>query len=309
MVQQQLSFEYYIQQGQGVLIRCYGDSPCVTLPSHINGVPLTEICQYCFSEKAPSRLGKVEILRWGQDFSHAICGNFVEKVEFSGGLKKMGSLAFYNCRNLEALSLPSSLEVVEGDAFMNCHALEKIDFDCPHTAISPLRQVGSLIQHNFVAKFADGMSFLFPEYYEELEENTPAHIFNRQVVGVGYRYRRCFQGEVLDVEEYDRSLELASREEAISPLCRLALFRLMAPCPSKNPEPYKNYLAQNLQTALEECVKRQEYEGLEFLVKEFCPSSEILFAVRTLAQKKGDAKASTLLTSTAFSPIKKDYDF
>ena len=44
---------------------------------------------------------------------------------------------------------------------------------------------------------------LFPEYVEELEDLSPAHIFQRRIHGAGYSYRQCFDGGVLNFRQYD----------------------------------------------------------------------------------------------------------
>ena len=70
---------------------------------------------------------------------------------------------------------------------------------------------------------------LFPAYTEELEDLSPAHIFQRRIHGAGYSYRQCFDGAVLNLRQYDRALsELAERHDfAIA--ARVAVRRLAAP--------------------------------------------------------------------------------
>mgnify|MGYP003594499888 CR=1 FL=1 len=47
---------------------------------------------------------------------------------------------------------------------------------------------------------------LFPEYVEELEDLSPAHIFQRRIHGAGYSYRQCFDSGVLNFRQYDAAL-------------------------------------------------------------------------------------------------------
>ena len=70
---------------------------------------------------------------------------------------------------------------------------------------------------------------LFPAYTEELEDLSPAHIFQRRIHGAGYSYRQCFDGASLNFRQYDRALsELAERHDfAIA--ARVAVRRLAAP--------------------------------------------------------------------------------
>ena len=70
---------------------------------------------------------------------------------------------------------------------------------------------------------------LFPAYTEELEDLSPAHIFQRRIHGAGYSYRQCFDGAALNFRQYDRALsELAERHD-FSVAARVAVRRLAAP--------------------------------------------------------------------------------
>src|SRR5699024_11705606 len=60
-----------------------------------------------------------------------------------------------------------------------------------------------------------------PEYQETLHENTPAHIFNHSIEGVGYRYRQCFAGGAVDWAEYDAAFLRADATEPPAALCRV----------------------------------------------------------------------------------------
>ena len=44
---------------------------------------------------------------------------------------------------------------------------------------------------------------LFPAFYEEAVENTPARITETHVHGCGHRYRYCFENTQLLFREYD----------------------------------------------------------------------------------------------------------
>ena len=47
-------------------------------------------------------------------------------------------------------------------------------------------------------RFDEHARLLFPEYVEELEDLSPAHIFQRRIHGAGYSYRQCFDSGVLN---------------------------------------------------------------------------------------------------------------
>ena len=126
---QTLSFSYYLRQGRAVLLRCFGDTPCPVLPETLGGAPLAALAGYCFSDKEPSLPAGTEVLRWGEDFSHPLCGNFVQSISLPQSLESVGSSAFYNCRRLEKLEFSASLTQVGSDAFMSCDELARLRRD------------------------------------------------------------------------------------------------------------------------------------------------------------------------------------
>ena len=128
-------------------VRVYGGEPGAVLPGAAPGPeggewPITELVDYCFSEK-PRRLpaadalcryavsadGTVRLTRaFGQavgqkparryDFDldapaadeeelHPVCGSFLEEVTLPDSVQVIGSCAFYNCRSLRLLTVGS----------------------------------------------------------------------------------------------------------------------------------------------------------------------------------------------------------
>ena len=133
-----------LEAGGARLVRVYGQDPCVVLPGSVpapagGSWPITELGDYCFSEKPRSLpasdavcryqvddTGAVRLTRaFGQavggsarrydfDFDapaadpddlHPVCGSFVEEVTLPDRLQVIGSCAFYNCRNLRLLTV------------------------------------------------------------------------------------------------------------------------------------------------------------------------------------------------------------
>ena len=133
-----------LEAGGARLVRVYGQDPCVVLPGSVpapagGSWPITELGDYCFSEKPRSLpasdavcryqvddTGAVRLTRaFGQavggsarrydfDFDapaadpddlHPVCGSFVEEVTLPDRLQVIGSCAFYNCRKLRLLTV------------------------------------------------------------------------------------------------------------------------------------------------------------------------------------------------------------
>ena len=109
----------------------------------------------------------------------------------------------------------------------------------------------------------------YPEYFEFLDENTPAHIFNHSIEGEGYRYRQCFDGSVLRFAEYDAAFPQACVGESEKTLCRIALDRLCIPY-ALLPEAqgiYSAYLAAHAASAAAPLIARRDTESLQLVLK------------------------------------------
>ena len=78
-------------------------------------------------------------------------------------------------------------------------------------------------------RFDEHARLLFPEYVEELEDLSPAHIFQRRIHGAGYSYRQCFDGGVLNFRQYDAALSELLERHDFSVAARVAVRRLAVP--------------------------------------------------------------------------------
>lgn len=128
-------------------------------------------------------------------------------------MRALHNAAFYNCRKLEWLCAGSALESVGSDLFTNCRALDRFILDAAPDAPTGLKKLVAAVSADIGAVFAPGgavqAKVFYPEYFEFLDENTPAHIFNHSIEGEGYRYRQCFDGSVLRFAEYDAAFPQA----------------------------------------------------------------------------------------------------
>ena len=73
-----------------------------------------------------------------------------------------------------------------------------------------MRRLLVAISADVTVEFTGGARLFYPEYFELLDENTPAHIFNHSIEGEGYRMRQCFAADgSLDFAAYDASFAQA----------------------------------------------------------------------------------------------------
>lgn len=234
--------------GAARLVRVYGGEPCAVLPGAVPGPeggewPITELGDYCFSEKPRGLPGPEKTCRYEQaedgtlrltrafgrevggrarysfDFDapaasaqdddlHPVCGNFLEEVSLPDSLRVVGSCAFYNCRKLRRLSAGAGELTMGSDVFLNCFALETLVIRArPEQATGLFALVGSITEAVQALFWPEGearpLAGLWYPAYWEDIEETPAHILLHTFSGQGYHYRQCFLNGKFLPVEYD----------------------------------------------------------------------------------------------------------
>lgn len=221
-------------QAEGVcILRCETRDPVVLLPDEIDGAPVTALGRYVLSGRAPDLSGRdtfsVRVTCGGPPPMHE--ADSIRAVTLPKQLKTVGSYAFYNCRSLEELTMTDSVSAFDGGSLMNCLSLHRIRLLAPPGGATCLPKILGETASELDVRFLHGDActpLLFPAYTEELEDLSPAHIFQRRIHGAGYSYRQCFDGAAMNFRQYDRALsELAERHDfAIA--ARVAVRRLAA---------------------------------------------------------------------------------
>lgn len=101
-----------------------GAGGAIVIPSRIDGMRVNEIGKRAF---ASARIESVEIpgsiRRIGTE---AFVYSSIKRVTFGEGLREIPEMAFYSCKNLETVSLPTTLSVIGNSAFCACESLEYI---------------------------------------------------------------------------------------------------------------------------------------------------------------------------------------
>ena len=206
------------------VLRLLGDTPCPTVPGTVAGLPVTEIGAYCFADKPVPAGANCT----GSD-THEITGNFVEEVTLPATVHTLHSAAFYNCRKLRRVSLGAGVRDLGSDLFTNCRSLQVFCLRAAPNVATGLKKLLGAVSADITAEL-DGAVLFYPEYSEFLDENTPAHIFNHNIEGEGYRMRQCFTPDgAVDYAAFDASFAQACVGESEDKLCRLALGRLVQP--------------------------------------------------------------------------------
>ena len=162
-------------------------------------------------------------------------GSTLTSVWLPTTVHTLHNAAFYNCRELHTLSAGAGIRSIGSDEFMNCTRLSRLIMRCADTEAEGLPLLLERYAEDLLVLFmpespasdcpAFGSSsadasksssenaiqgaLFFPEYYEWLDEISPAHIFSRSIHGEGFRMRKCFENGRINYEKYDQCFENA----------------------------------------------------------------------------------------------------
>ena len=128
--------------------------------------------------------------------------------------------------------MTDSVSAFDGGSLMNCLSLHRIRLLAPPGGATCLPKILGETASELDVRFLHGDActpLLFPAYTEELEDLSPAHIFQRRIHGAGYSYRQCFDGGVLNFRQYDAALSELLERHDFSVAARVAVRRLAVP--------------------------------------------------------------------------------
>ncbi len=266
-----MAFYWERTTGGARLLRAFGFASSVVLPDEIDGVPLTEIGAYCFSESRHLPDTFLRSQTEELDDMRELSGRYIEAVSLPDTVQKIGNLAFYNCTSLKVLTVGKHMESPGSDVFMNCQKLRRIILRCGVREKSGIRPILSRISWEILITFQKDKNteaeLLFPEYYESYDEIAPAHLFGRSVTGEGFRARQCFKDNVTDFAQYDLIFPKACVEEPVGTLCRFALCRLRYPTDlsATARERYASFLREHDAVLCRMAVEARDMEQVRFL--------------------------------------------
>ena len=164
-------------------------------------------------------------------------------------------------------------------------------------------------------KSGEFAKLIFPEYYEEGVENTPARILETHFHGCGYRYRQCFTDKKVDYHQYDSLFKVAKVYEKQDILIPMALGRLMHPyeLAEEHEADYRQYITEKLEETGIYYLKRENWhEGLAYLIRKGVSKSEEAEQLITLASKAEHTEAVSFLMEEKkkrFGRVKKTFEF
>ena len=303
------TFAYEKKGNSAVIRRCFSRDTKAVIPEEIDGLPVTEIGAYAFSAHLDEAVFQKELAEGKIRISRSVFGEKnlpvldakLEEVVFPLSVVRVGRYCFYNCDYLKKLSFGDGLKDWGSGVFTGCHHIRSICMAVSGDGSSMLKDMLDEIREELCVDYielknqgADRTTdperpyrapvtarLMFPEFYEEGVENTPARILETHVHGSGILYRNCFQGRKIDFYQYDNAFPHAMAQESGEFVLQLALWRLRYPkeLSGRAREGYLDFLKNHVREYAEFLVKSRQIE-------------EIRLVCRTLEEEKNELETA-----------------
>ncbi len=310
----------HTQNGEVRILRGYAASPYLIIPERIAGRPVTEIADYCFAPDGHTPQESYLTGDYEQSGIRLLAGGSLQGIVLPDTVRKIGSLAFYDCSSLEEIAFSGALQTVGSDVFMNCRRLHKMTVRASLQAVTGLKQLLTQKKEDVEVCFMlEGKQtqavFFYPEYFEGYDEIGPAHIFALNLTGEGFRARQCFKDGVVDVAAYDRIFEQAKAEESRETLCTMAADRLCYPAflGQEAEKRYREYLGQEQIYYAKQLVQSRKLQQLQYLIRQEIFGTQTLEQCITWASQahwpEGAAALLQLQTQHTVQSVRERYTF
>ena len=273
-------FKFEIIENQVHILRCYIIGGGVVVPREIDEMPVTEIAPYAFSahndDKEPD----------------AMCGEELTEIVLPDTIRRIGRYAFYGCENLEKITFYSNIKDIGAGAFTGCHRVRHLDVHMVEGERSCLRELLLELREEQEVRYhsKDGEArLIFPEFFEEAVENTPARILETHTHGSGMLYRNCFIQTNLQFHLYDGRFPWAKENEHLDTVFRIAFGRLFYPLQLSEDakKKYIEFLKEHLKDAGEWVAEQEDDKRhFAFLAEQAVSSKEEIEVLLKAAEEK-----------------------
>lgn len=263
-----------------VILACRSLDDRAVIPETIGGEPVTQVAPYAFSQRRIDP-GEETILWSGPDVSlmgedqwedlPLLCGERLKSIVLPETIYKIGNYAFYNCYYLEEFVCHSTLEDLGSGMFTGCNQMKQVGITIHSQKKSCMKEllseIGQRIRLDYRSEEGDA-TLIFPEFFEEAVENTPARILYTTTHGAGHRYRYCFQDTKFQFKEYDSLFIHEVTRDTTAHALELALCRLFYPLHLSGQAriSYVSYVTEHWREAAELVLEKKEMGPLKALV-------------------------------------------
>lgn len=215
-------------------------------------------------------------------------------IRFLEGVTDIGAYAFGECRDITEITMPKTLQLIEGHAFYNCRSLHTVRFlgavpeiedgafkNCSSVKYIELFETEEkdIRLKNFLPELEQEVSvrlvfaskeearLCLPRTSYAFIANEPARMFTEESYGSGVYYRQCVGRSEIDWDRYDGLFLTACREETIQTVLSIAKKRLEFPyrLTEGSKDRYLEYISRHMPEVLEEIAGSEDWEMLSFL--------------------------------------------
>ncbi|MBQ7796170.1 MAG: leucine-rich repeat protein [Lachnospiraceae bacterium] len=226
-------FEFIEKNGGACVVKAVEPGAVCVVPDTLGGLPVTEL-----GDRA---LARTEI----------------KEVYLPKTLRRIGRYGFYNCEKLHTLHFYAETREIGGGIFNGCRKIREIYIHLGVDEKSAIRDfvteiMDRVIVHCLVPDGQGGEKeisrVVFPEFYDESIENSPARNLSFSIHGTGQKYRYCIIEKKIQYDKYDKVFFYETIEESVGAAAEIAINRLMFPygLTAGAKEKYEQYLLENL---------------------------------------------------------------
>lgn len=292
------SFAYEKINDKIRILRCYGTTGRVMIPEKIDGLPVTELAAYTFAEEMDEEPENTSGLS-------CICGTKLEELYLPKTIVRLGRYIFYNCIQFRKLSFYSNIAFMGAGAFTGCERLSCLVMyqmegaSCLREILQDLKQPVLVDCYSSDKPENKTLDFrlVYPEFFEEAVENTPARIISTQTHGMGIQYRNAFRNTRVIFKEYDRLFETGKYNIDLINIIEMSAARLHYPFELEEQarEEYASWLSEHLKEAAGYFLEQEKREELRWLAEEFAATKEQADVLIQEANSRKDTEALSML--------------
>lgn len=247
-------FEFTEKNGGASVTRPLAPGAVCVVPETLGGMPVTELADRAFAEQT------------------------IKEIYLPKSLRRIGRYGFYNCEALRSIHFYSETREIGGGIFNGCRNIQEISIYMEKDEKSALKDFVTEIADRVMVHYLftdengetrEAARLIFPEYYDESIENTPARNLSFKIHGSGQKYRYCFGDRKLQFDRYDKMFSEEIEEEALEAASEVALNRLRFPyaLAESAKKRYEEFLMKNLFRVLLANLKQPEV--FKWLIAEF----------------------------------------
>lgn len=299
---------YQIQDHEVEVLRCYGNDPRIILPESIEGMPVTKVAAYAFSDRGSQETEEAGLIYESKEHAmfaaqdQLLAGMNVEEIVLPDTVREIGNYIFYGCKRLSKLEFSNGMMQVGSGAFTGCSGLKALKIHMKKGQKSCVKEIlGDLWQRIDVTFCYEEEKreavLVFPEHYEEAVENTPARILFTQHHGSGNNYRQCFYNKEMDYRKYDSLFPVAAAWDKAEVLADIAFGRLRHPyrLADNDRQTYQNLVKERYKETLKCLIEQEQFENIRLISQENLWSCEMLEYALNLASINGKTEILSYL--------------